>query len=235
MGLFLLPTLADVQEFRAAQAGLGALAARELDALWASLDLSHPEQARDALLEAIPALTVTVGLAAATVAADWYDLLRAEEGIQGRFRALMADPYPVEAVQERVRFGAAHLFTDTPGDLKPFLDGAVQKYALQPARDTVSRSTVADPRAVGWQRHTRGASCSFCRLLAGRGGVYRRETAHFAAHGSCDCVAAPSWDQNAPEVPASAYVASVRTSGMSDRQRQAHRARVREYLAAMGD
>ena len=228
-----MPSPSDVDLLRRAQAEVTRRVLRDLRAFWASLNLAKPEAARDALLAFLPVLTTTYGQAAATVAADWYDGLRAAERVPGRFRALPADPFPAEYVQARTRYGARHLFTDSPELMLPFLDGMVQEYALQPGRDTVVRSTLADPKASGWHRETRGDACKFCRMLAGRGGVYRRETASFAAHGDCNCVAAPSWDAGAEEVPVSAYVASVRTSGMSEATKAKHTARVRAYLAEL--
>lgn len=226
-----MPSPSDVEVLRRANDELERRLLADLRAFWASLDLTKPYDARDALLAFVPSLTTLYGEAAATVAADWYDALRADAGIGGKFRATPADPFPVEYVQARVRFGVGHLFTRTPDLTLPFLDGAVQEYALQPGRDTVASSALADPQASGWQREVRGDACKFCRMLAGRGGVYRRATASFAAHGDCHCVAAPSWDPDAPEVPVSAYVASERVSRMTEAQKAKHREAVREYLA----
>jgi hypothetical protein len=47
-------------------------------------------------------------------------------------------------------------------------------------------------------------------MLAGRGAVYRRDTADFAAHDHCRCGAAPSWDPSAPEVSVQQYEATER-------------------------
>lgn len=228
-----MPTASDAATLRRAHARIAGLAERDLDRFWATLDLSRPERARDQLLDFVPALTTVYGEAAAVVAADWYDELRAAEGVRGRFTSVMAAPFAVDAVQARVRFGAAHLFTDTPDAMKPFLSGAVQKYVLQPGRDTVAVSAVEDPVASGWQRVTQGETCRFCVGLAARGAVYRQESAAFAAHGHCDCTAVPSWDPDAPEVPVEAYVASRRTSGMSPEQKEAHTARTREWIASL--
>lgn len=102
--------------------------------------------------------------------------------------------------------------------------------AMQPGRDTITRSTDLDPRAVGWQRITSAGACKFCVGLAARGAVYKQSTVRFAAHTNCSCSASPSWDATAPEVPAEAYQASARTSTMSEEQLLAHRARTREWL-----
>jgi len=241
-----MPSPSDVALLGDAQVRISELADRDLTQFWGSLDLNRPERSRDQLLEFVPALTETYGFAAAAVAADWYDEVRAAEGVRGRFAATMADPFPAEYVEKRVRFGASHLFTETPAAMLPFLADAVQEYVLQPARDTVVQSVAADPKATGWHRQTAPGACNFCVMLAGRGGVYRKESsASFAAHGHCHCVAVASWDANAKEVPVSAYVGSERMDGLraraaagdasAQRQLDENRRRVREYLASMRD
>jgi len=235
-----MPSRADVEALQAANRGLTRLAERDLRAFWATLDLTRPERARDLLLQFTPALVEQYGEAAATVAADFYDDLRAAEGVPGRFSARMADPVSAERVQARTRFAAQHLFTESPDQMLAFLAGAVSKYVLEPGRATIVESTAADPAAAGWHRETRSSEtyasgCDFCRRLVSRGAVYKESTARFAAHDDCHCVALPSWDANAPEVEAMAYVASQRTSRMSPAQREAHNKRVREWLAADAD
>ena len=235
-----MPSRADVETLQAANRGLVALARRDLRAFWSTLDLTQPERARDLLLEFMPALVEQYGEAAATVAADFYDDLRAAERAPGRFSARMADVVSVDRVQARTRFAAQHLFTETPSQMLTFLTGAATKYVLEPGRATIVQSTAADPAAAGWHRETRSSEtyasgCDFCRMLAGRGSVYKDSTARFAAHDDCHCVALPSWDANAPEVDAMAYVASQRTSAMSPAQRERHNARVRDWIAADAD
>lgn len=227
-------TAAAVTRLRAANRGVTVLAGRQLAALWATLDLGRPERARDTLVEYVPTITTAYGEIAATVAADWYEDVR-ESTVDGRFAAEMAATVERERVAARVRFFAGHLFTDFPAGTLSSLAGAVEKYVLQPGWDTITLNTNRDPAAVGWHRETRPGACKFCRMLAGRGGVYRRSTVDFAAHDSCHCVAVPSWDANAPEVSVRQYVASKRTSAMSDEQLEAHRRRVREFLAEMPD
>lgn len=226
-----MATPADVALIRAANAGLVRLATRDLQAFWASLNLDRPEAARDALLRFMPELTARYGEAAAVVAADFYDDLREAEPVRPGFRARMADPVPAEAVQQRTRFGAQHLFTDAPDQTLVFLASAATKYVLRPGWDTLTESAKADPAAVGWHRETRPGACDFCRMLAGRGGVYKESTVRFAAHDDCGCVAVPSWDASAPEVDVMAYVASERTSRMTPTQREAHNERVRDWMA----
>lgn len=227
----------EVALFREANIAISELAKRDLNLLWATLDLGNPRASRDVLLELVPEITGIYGEQAALVAADWYDMLREESGIPGQYTAAMAATVPREFVEKRVRYGAGHLFTDTPDLMLPFLDTAISEYVLQPGRDTIQQSSMADPYATGWHRETRPSEsyakgCGFCNMLAGRGGVYKRSTARFAAHGNCQCVAVPSWDASAKEVHAAVYEASKKTTGMSEAQREAHNKRIRDYVEA---
>lgn len=213
-----VPTSADTLLLRQQQQGIVELATEALGSFWSSLDTSGaPETIRDALLRFTPVLAEQYGDLAATVAADWYDELRAAEGVRGRFRAPLAPVVPAEVVAARTRFGAQHLWTDTPGQTEVFLSSALTKYVLQPGRDTITRASILDPEASGWRRVTRAGSCRFCRMLAGRGGVYRKAVADFASHDDCNCAAAPSWDPDAPEVDVRAYEASRRMEDLRQR------------------
>lgn len=223
------------RQLRRAQDGVSALVLRDLEAFWASLNLSRPEAARNALLDFTQVLVATYGEAAASAAAEWYDEVRAAERVPGRFRATMVVPDESMAMSQTVHRLAGALFTDDPGRVLIGLASAAPKYALAGSRQTIVRSTARDPRASGWQRVVRPDACGFCRMLRGRGAVYREATVGFAAHKSCHCAAVPSWDPNAPEVDVRLYEASRRTSAMSPDEREAHAARVREYLATMDD
>ena len=237
-------TVSDPLWLRQAQAGVWEYASSDVESLFRSLDLGNPKRSRDVLLREVPQLTSVYGEQTAVLAADWYDELRYLEGVPGRYRASMAEPFPEAFVKKRIRYGAGHLFTPTPEQMLPFLLDAVQEYVLQPGRDTIQRAAVNDPQAAGWQRVTSPGACDFCRMLAGRGGVFKRATATFAAHGNCNCSAAPSWDKSAKEVPVSAYVASERVDKLRERAvagdakaqelLDEHRARTRAYLNQMG-
>src|SRR5690606_25385498 len=224
---------------------LTARATAALAAFWNTLDLSSPVGARNALLEFMPALTDQYGEAAAILAADWYDALRESEGVPGVYVATLAATVPEEVVVTRTRFGAGHLWTDNPSQTLTFLLGVAQEYVLQPGRDTITQAAIGDPAAAGWHRETRGSrsfpsGCKFCQALASRGDAYKRATAKFSAHDDCRCVAVPSWDANAREVPADAYVASERLESLraraaagdqsAQRQLETHRERVREWI-----
>jgi len=219
---------------------VGELLVRDLTGFFGSLNLRKPEAARDSLLEFVPLLVAQYGEVAATIAADWYDDMRAAERVRGTFRATIFVPDETFATEQTVRRAAGSLFTDAPVEALPTIAGKATKYALSGGRMTVARSTVADPQASGWKRVTSAGACRFCRMLAGRGGVYKESTAHFAAHGGakggdCNCAAVPSWDRRAPEVDVRLYEASKRTSRMTPAQRERHNAQMRSYLEAYDD
>lgn len=227
-----MPSATDIDEFYAAQNALSARAVRDLSEFWSGLDLERPKVAKEQLVTAVPVITTVYGEASAVLAADWYDDMRLTSRVPGRFRAVMAAPFAAEYVARRVDYGARHLFTGAPGQTLEFLDGAVNRYVLQPGRETIRESAAADPRAVGWKRETRPSrtfpsGCGFCNVLAGRGGVYKWDVAPFASHDDCHCVASPSWDQDAIEVPVDAYVASIQNSQLSPEARKERMANIR--------
>jgi hypothetical protein len=205
---------ADAAELRQALIGVRALVDQDLTAFFTSLNLDHPESARDQLLEFVPLLVAQYGEVAASFAADWYDEMRAVEEVFGRFRATeQVSPY-TDATEGLVRRAAGALFTQDPAGALLTLTSSTGKYALAAGRQTVVTATDRDPQASGWQRVTRSGSCRFCRMLAQRGAVYKESSAFFASHGDCNCAAVPSWDPDAPEVDTFAYEASIRTSDL---------------------
>lgn len=236
---------ADAERLRLAQAGIRRLVARDLDAFFASLDLSRPERARDELLAFMPYLVAQYGESAAAVAADWYDEVRAAEGVAGRFAATMATSPYLDAVEGTTRRAVGALFTDAPDETLMALRSAAPKYVLAAGRRTITTSADRDPRASGWQRVGSGGSCRFCQMLISRGAVYREHSVHFAAHKSCDCAAVPSWDPDAPEVEVGVYQASRRMTSLrlraargdesAARQIEAHNARIQVELQRYAD
>lgn len=231
-----MATATQIADFREQSQSLVTLAQDDLAAFWASLDLYRdPFSARDMMSAFLPELVAAYGNSEALLAADFYDSLRDVPPSAASFKALMADPpSDPEQFHGTSSWAIGPLLGDEPdaaGALSR-LSGAVHRLVMEPNRETIVRSVAEDKHAVGWKRNVRASGCRFCRMLAGRDGVYKRETALVAAHDRCKCSAVPSWDPSAPEVPAYAYVASKRTSGMSPTQLEKHRARIREYLDA---
>ena len=213
-----MATAAEITVQARIQAAVVKSALAEMRGYWTSLNLAKPEAARDALLEFMPYLNGKYGTAAGSAAATFYDELRDGAGVAGRYRAtvLAFDPEPTVTATRRI---AGELFDDNPQSALVGLGAMVNKQVLNVGRNTTTTSAYADPRSPGWHREIRGDTCGFCRMLASRGAVYKKATASFAAHSSCDCVALPSWDGSAPEANAKQYEASQRLEGLRKQAR----------------
>lgn len=209
-------TQAEVRRFNRAQNQVITAASGDLGRLFNSLDLGSPERARDALLEAYPAIAGQYSDLSSTVAAEWYeDLRRSQRG--GQYAALLAAPPLADHTTRTVRWAAGVLFTPEPWKAQNLLDGSMTRMLGDAARDTISENVRRDPQAAGWQRLTQPDACQFCRMLHSRGGVYKRKTADFASHDNCRCTAAPTWDASLPEVDVKAYEASERMGSVRRR------------------
>ena len=224
-----MPTAADAREFRSTLVALTDATVAELAVVWAGWSWDDPPAATAAALAVVPQVVWAYQDAAATIAADTYDQWRTQEDVPGRFRASPAALAEEDRILAAVRNAVSPLWVASPDGTaaRSLLEGAATRLVSRSAADTIIGSTNADPKSVGWSRIARSDGCRFCRMLAGRGGVYRSEkTARFASHDHCHCAATPSWDADAPDMPVVAYVASQRD------QTPADRARVRAYLDA---
>lgn len=195
-------------------------ASDDLDALWRSAGSAR--QVEEVLRDILPDLIAVYGGAAATVAADWYDDLRAEREVRGRFAAITAD---IAETGSQALVGWALTEARDLSGFQGLILGGTQKRIASFARQTVTGSSIADPQASGWQRQAFG-SCNggFCDMLAGRGAVYSEASADFAAHDNCRCVAVPAFEgQPRPVKP---FTPTNRNITDADR------ARVRDWIAS---
>src|SRR5690606_19466088 len=98
---------------------------------------------RDALLDLLPEFGTEYHLAAAALAADWYDDLREAEAVRGRFRAEpVVSPTPARW-EALVRWAVEPLFRPEPdwdGALT-FLEGGTQRTVADGHRLTVVENT----------------------------------------------------------------------------------------------
>lgn len=194
-----MATRADVDAYRRSQADVVTLARRELVAWWSTLDVSDADAVARALEVFLPELVAAYGDVASTVAADWYDDLRAQAPAHGGYRATLADPLPVEQVRATARWGAGPLFSVAPDPDKALslIGGAIQRYVQQGGRDTLARNASRDPARPRWARVPSGVeTCAFCLMLASRGFAYHtRQSAGEMTqfHDLCDCQIVPDW------------------------------------------
>jgi hypothetical protein len=157
----------------------------------------------DALLELLPPSIEKWGLAAAALAADWYENQRAENEVRGRFSAVVPDLGDTGA-EELARWGVDPMFSATPDEAatRSRVDGGLQRRIANHSRQTIMQSSIADPKARGWQRVTDGAGCGFCTMLASRGFVYTEASVDFASHDYCNCNCVAAWSGDRKPVKA---------------------------------
>lgn len=191
------------------QARIVTLALRELEGFWRTIDTTNPAAAKAALLEFMPILVDAYGPISATVAADFYDEVRAAAGIASRFTARPAGAPGAERVAASTSWASQPLFPrreaiyDEFGavvgyrDIAPDpdaalarLSGMAQRYVQQAGRDTLLQNGSRDPARPRWARRPDGDPCKFCNMLASRGAVYL--TAESAGefndwHDDCNC------------------------------------------------
>ena len=173
---------------------LTGLAQNDLTLIWA--DFNSAGVARDGLMRVLPELVDMYGSAAATLGADWYDEMRAAAKVKGRFRAIPAELPDQGRTDALARWGVTPLF-QAESDFASALTlvaGGLQRIVSNADRESVTGSSVADPRAQGWQRVGSGASCEFCSMLIDRGDVYSEASADFLTHDHCNCGAEPVFE-----------------------------------------
>lgn len=219
-----MPTTA---ELRSNVAALATLAARDLEEIWRQVN--DAVQAREALKDVLPALLDTYGAAAATLAADWYDELRDELGVAGRFSAIPAEVGTAGGLA-LAGWAVSPLFAAEPDWrlAQSMVAGGLQRRVANASRYTIAGSAIADPAADGWQRVGVGGSCQFCRMLISRGSVYSEAGADFSSHDRCNCTAAPAF-KGMPR-PVRPYRQSERFR--TQEARDAHNARTRVGMKA---
>lgn len=190
-------------QFEQANNGIADLVESDLTDFLGALNFERPEAVQAALFEYMPALVSEYGDVAASVAADWYDELRASEGVPGSFRASLAPGVPLEQVNARVGYAtraSGPLWLGDSGTLAAFLGMMANECVLQPGRDTVMEAAHSDKAA--YARVPEPGACKFCLMLASRGFVYSKATAGGAKkfHGKCRCNAMPVWNETRARV-----------------------------------
>jgi len=190
-------------QFEQANNGIADLVERDLLEFLGRMNFGRPDLVQASLFEYVPALCSEYGDMAATVAADWFEELRAAEGVTGSFRAPLAPSVPLEQVNARLGYAtraSGPLWLGDSATLTTFLAMMTNEYALQPGRDTVMAAAHKDNAA--YARVPEPGACKFCLMLASRGFVYSKATAGGTKkfHGKCRCSAVPVWDETKARV-----------------------------------
>ena len=220
-------------EQRQALVNLNALARRDLMALWASLAGLTAEQVRDALAELLPGLGAAYGAAAAALAADWFDELRAEADVSGRFIAEPSEDVDTERWRSLASWSVSPLFRPEPDRRAALVlvEGGLQRTVADRHRLTIVENSIRDPQAKGWRRVGVGENCGFCRMLIDRGAVYTEAGVTFKSHDHCNCAASPTWAENVVKVIGEPYRQSQRRADLSDEAKARENARIYAYIA----
>lgn len=233
-----MPTTTSPDEVRQGLIVVASTGAAELTASTAAAQ--SPGEVRSALFATAPLVAETYGQAAAVLGADWYEELRDEADLSDLFvpepvlnfdedsvRAMVAVvTAPLEDLSKQAEAEIEALYEQILADVVAEVEREIQKEIVTGFRDTITENAKADPGAAGWKRHAQPDACKFCRMLAAKGAVYTEETARFAAHTNCYCIAGPAfggqeiWAQATPMQ----YLASQR------KRTEAERAQLREYL-----
>ncbi|MFI8942757.1 hypothetical protein [Streptomyces syringium] len=179
---------AAVSRQRAVQRGLTRLLVRDMRKLRRLINPGRLQATVPDWIEAVRALVGQYGDAAASLAADFYDSQRLDAGVPGRFTVPTPDPPPDEQVSNSLRWATKDLWprdaaVATEAQARPLdqrLDAAearseqvVQKLVADQGRETVRRAVRQDREAVGYARSAALGACSFCKLMAARGMVYK--------------------------------------------------------------
>lgn len=184
------PSQAETALYRAALRDVNTLAQRDLLTSWRQFDLTNADDVRDGLIDVLPGIIDQHHLNAATVAADWYDLMRHDLGAPKRFQAVIASEPTARRGAVLARWGVAPYFTGAaPEVAAPVvltkIAGGLQRVVTNGARQTITGSAAKDPARVGWVRVGAG-ECEWCQQYLD-GEVHYVEGYDFDAHDWCQC------------------------------------------------
>lgn len=195
-----MPSRADVDTYRAALDRAVALAQRDLANAFSALRGLPNETIRDGLIEVFESISARYGDVAASAAADFYERQRATAFPNYSYTPRLASPISQEQAESTVRYAADHLFNGDPEDTLKLLNGNLQRYVENSARETIHLNAGIDRTRPRWARVPAGGkTCAWCLMLSSRGWVYGTETSAGgkgnAFHNDDRCLIVPSWEK----------------------------------------
>ncbi|MFF8784833.1 hypothetical protein [Streptomyces sp. NPDC015125] len=173
---------------RAIQRGLTRLLLRDMKKLRRLIVASRLKSSVPSWIDAVRVLVDQYGQTAASAAADFYDAQREGAGVPGSFTVPLADPPPDEQVDNSLRWATKDLWprdadVATEVQRRPIEDRlavaqvkaeqAVQRLVTGQGRQTLRQAVQQDRGAVGYARAAALGGCSFCKLMAARGMVFK--------------------------------------------------------------
>lgn len=187
-----MATLSDdnsaVSRQRAIQRGLTRLLLRDMKKLRRLVVASRLMSSVPVWIDAVRVLVDQYGQTAASAAADFYDAQREVAGVPGSFTVPLADSPPDEQVDNSMRWAAKDLWPRdadvatevqrrsieerlTAAQVKA--EQAAQRLVAGQGRQTLRQAVQQDRGAVGYARAAALGGCSFCKLMASRGMIFK--------------------------------------------------------------
>ncbi|HEY6117242.1 MAG TPA: hypothetical protein VI172_14920 [Candidatus Dormibacteraeota bacterium] len=196
----------DADQYRAAQLGLTRLLVRDVRGLRRLILPSRLRSSVPDWISAVQAVVDQYARTSAALAAEFYDARRDAAGAAGAFTVPVADPPPDEQTEAGLRWATKDVWERAPesataAQLEPLdtrlaqaekkAEQVAQKLVTDTGRATVIDSVRQDSQATAWARSAALGACAFCKLIASRGAVFKRDTVRFQAHDGCHCGAIP--------------------------------------------
>lgn len=184
------------------------------------------ESRRLQLLDTVPGVIGYYSDGSAALAVDAY--MDARIGVAGSFAAAPIVLDRAVKIRRGVAWAADPLREGDFGAASARMSKLVRSEMTRPYRDTTLRNGSRDGMFAGYKRIARASSCGFCKALADRGAVYKKNTAYFAAHDSCQCTAAATFvgQPHGDEASVMQYTASKR------RRTPAEKAAINDWAAS---
>jgi hypothetical protein len=184
-------------EYRQQQLAIRARLITALAQLWPALD---PQRLDETFLAWAVSVAQTVGVLrtlASTLAGQYLQAERTRQGLPGEAFVVPAPALETSRILTSLAvtgpaFIKSAMAAGTP--LQQAVDSSfgstvasASRHVLDGGRETITASTIADPKARGWRRVNGSPDCKFCRDRVGK--VLTDE--HFATHDHCSCSAVP--------------------------------------------
>jgi hypothetical protein len=189
-------------QHRAGQLRLRAQALQAYSRVWPVWQGDEPSFKR--LVDVTFPLVTAHRRLSSSLAASYYETFRSVEKVKGRSTPALAGPLDEAAVSgtlfvtgrdmtaKAIAAGASPQAAMQLAFVRS--SGTVGRFVLGGGRDTIVRSSSADPQAQGYARVTGADPCAFCAMIASRGPVFSEDTADFEAHDHCSCAGEPVYE-----------------------------------------
>ena len=192
------------QQHRAQQLLLRRATVAQVSRLWPALDWVRLDATYPEFALSVAALVQKNRQTSAGLAAAYLRAFRQAKGVPGAVKPVFAEPLIVDQFATSLRVtsvvaakkaaAAGTLPVEAMANALTQSTGSMARLVLDAGRDTITQTIRADRAAFGWQRILGGGGCDFCQMLAGRGAVYKEDTADFPSHDHCGCTSEPVYD-----------------------------------------